>query len=77
MNSTIYTIALAASIITILLGLFTLIMAIIRHGKQKDAGDPQAHKLANKRLVSGIFSAIFISLIGFGLLMVVLYYITG
>jgi hypothetical protein len=77
MNSTAYTIALAASIITILLGLYALIIAIIRYGKQKDTSDPEAHKLANKRLVSGILSAIFIGIIGFGLLMVVLYYITG
>ena len=77
MNSTIYTIALAASIITILLGFYTLTMAIIRHGKQKDTSDREAHKLANKRMVSRILSAVFIGIIGFGLLMVVLYYITG
>ena len=77
MNSMLYTIVMITSIIIVLLGLFALIMALIRYGKQKNTGDLQAQKLANKRLVSGILSAILISIVGFGLLLVVLYYISG
>ncbi len=39
-------IALAASLVTILLGGFSLVMALVRYGKQKGSGDPQAQVVA-------------------------------
>jgi hypothetical protein len=75
MNSMLYTFVLIASVLVILLGLFALIMALIRFGKQKGSSDPQAQKSATKRLISGILSAIFLCIVGVGLLLVVLYYI--
>ncbi len=68
-----YTIALITSIVVILLGLFALIMALIRFGKQKSSSDERVQKAAGKRLVSGILSAIFLSIVGVGLLVVVVF----
>jgi hypothetical protein len=75
MAATYYMIALIASIVVILLALFALVMALFRFSKAKNSSDPQVQKGAAKALVSGILYAIFIFVVGAGLLFVVFYYI--
>jgi hypothetical protein len=57
-------IALAASLVTILLGAFALIMALVRYGKQKGSSDPQAQIVARSKLITGIVSAVMLFVIG-------------
>ena len=65
-------IALAASLVTILLGVFALIMALVRFGKQSGSSDPQAKVVARSRLITGIVSAVMLFGIGVVLMVVVL-----
>jgi len=67
-------IALAASLVTILLGAFALIMALVRYSKQKGSSDPQAQIGARSKLITGIVSAVMFFVIGTGLTVVVLFY---
>jgi hypothetical protein len=74
MYATYYLMALITSFVVILLGVFALIMAIVRSAKTRETSDPQSKQIAKKRLTSTIISAIFLFIVGIGLMMVVLYY---
>lgn len=69
MNSLYFTGALIFSIIIILLGLFALVMALIRFIKAKNTSDPQAKAVETKKSVSTIIAAIFLFFVGFGALL--------
>jgi uncharacterized membrane protein YidH (DUF202 family) len=74
MFATYYLIALITSFFVILLGLFALIMAIVRFSKAKQTSDPQMKQTANKRFSSTILSAIVLFIVGIGLMLVVLFF---